>query len=172
MAIGQGFVLTTPLQMVNAVAAIANRGTLYRPQLLLEATNADGTVVHSFVPEVIRTVPVSQENLDLVRQGMRGAVAGPGGTAWAINVPGVGVAGKTGTAEYFVDRNKDGVPDRDREGNLPTHAWFVSFAPYDNPEIALIVFVYGGGEGSGTAVPIANQILNYYFGRDKEVGTP
>jgi penicillin-binding protein 2 len=163
MSIGQGFVLTTPLQMLNAAAAIANGGTLYRPQLVREIVDEDGTVVKPFIPEVIRRVPVSAENLDIVRQGMRAAVAGPGATAWALDVPGVAVAGKTGTAEFFVDRNKDGLPDRDRDGNLPTHSWFVSFAPYDNPEIALIVFVYGGGEGSAVAVPVASEILNHYF---------
>jgi penicillin-binding protein 2 len=81
-------------------------------------------------------------------------------------VPGIAVAGKTGTAEFFIDRNKDGLPDRDREGNLPTHSWFTSFAPYENPEIALVVFVYGGGEGSVASVPIADEILNHYFSRD------
>jgi len=117
-------------------------------------------------------VPVSAQNLELVRQGMRLAVAGPGGTARAVSVPGVAVAGKTGTAEYFIDRNKDGLPDRDRNGNLPTHAWFVSFAPYDDPEIAVVVFVFGGGEGSATAAPVANEILHYYFSRDIGESTP
>jgi penicillin-binding protein 2 len=163
MAIGQGFVLATPLQVLNAVAAIANGGTLYRPQIVREIVDGEGNVIQGFAPDVIRQIPVSAQNLDLVRQGMRGAIAGPGATAWAVNVPGVAVAGKTGTAEFFIDRNKDGIPDRDREGNLPTHAWFTAFAPYDKPEIALVVFVFGGGEGSGTAVPIANEILNYYF---------
>jgi penicillin-binding protein 2 len=87
-------------------------------------------------------------------------------------VPGVAVAGKTGTAEFFVDRNKDGIPDRDREGNLPTHAWFVAFAPYDDPEIAVVVFIFGGGEGSATAVPVANEILNYYFSQVQREGSP
>jgi penicillin-binding protein 2 len=99
-------------------------------------------------------------------------VAGPGGTAHGINIPGVAAAGKTGTAEFFIDRNKDRLPDRDSEGNLPTHAWFIGFAPYENPEIALVVFVFGGGEGSATAVPIANEILNYYFSQDKERSSP
>jgi penicillin-binding protein 2 len=172
MAIGQGFVLATPLQVLNAAATIANGGTLYRPQVVREVLDGEGNVVRAFAPDVIRQVPVSAENLSLVRQGMRAAVAGAGATAWAINVPGVAVAGKTGTAEYFVDRNKDGLPDRDREGNLPTHAWFVSFAPYDNPEIALVVFIYGGGEGSAVAVPVANEILNYYFSRDRGESVP
>ncbi len=163
MSIGQGFVLSTPLQMLNTAAAIANGGTLYRPQVVGEIIDSAGNLVRSFAPDAIRTLPISAENLAIVRQGMRAAVAGPGATAWAVDVPGVQVAGKTGTAEFFIDRNKDGIPDRDREGNLPTHAWFVAFAPYQEPEIALVVFVFGGGEGSGVAVPIANEVLNYYF---------
>lgn len=172
MSIGQGFVLVTPLQMLNAVSAIANGGTLYRPQIVREVIDSEGNILQAFAPDVIRQLPVSPENLGVVRQGMRAAVAGPGATAWAIDVPGVDVAGKTGTAEFFIDRNKDGLPDRDRDGNLPTHAWFTAFAPYDDPEIALLVFVFGGGEGSATAVPIANEILNYYFGRERAGGLP
>jgi penicillin-binding protein 2 len=167
MSIGQGFVLATPLQVLNAASAIANGGTLYRPQIVHEITDSEGDVVQAFAPDVLRQLPVSAENLDIVRQGMRAAVAGPGGTAHAISVPGVAVAGKTGTAEFFVDRNKDGFADRDNKGNLPTHAWFTGFAPYENPEIALIVLIYGGGEGSAAAVPVGNEILNYYFGQDK-----
>jgi penicillin-binding protein 2 len=160
-------VLSTPLQMLNAAATIANGGTLYRPQIVREVLDSEGNVVQAFAPDVIRKLPVSTENINLVRRGMRAAVDGPGATAWAVNVPGVAVAGKTGTAEFFQDRNKDGIPDRDREGNLPTHAWFTAFAPYDNPEIALIVFIFGGGEGSAAAVPVASDILNYYFSRDR-----
>ncbi|MGD8462820.1 MAG: penicillin-binding protein 2 [Anaerolineae bacterium] len=172
MSIGQGFVLATPLQVLNAVAAIANGGTLYRPQLVSEIVDSEGNVVQAFAPDVIREIPVSDANLDVVRQGMRAVVAGAGATAWALNVPGVAVAGKTGTAEFFIDRNKDGLPDRDREGNLPIHSWFTAFAPYNNPEIALVVFVFGGGEGSAVAVPIASDILNHYFGLSSGTETP
>jgi penicillin-binding protein 2 len=172
MAIGQGFVLSTPLQLLSAAAAIANGGTLYRPQIVREVVDGEGNIVRAFAPDVIRQLPVSKENIDIVRQGMRAAVDGPGATAYAIRVPGVAVAGKTGTAEFFSDRNKDGIPDRDRNGHLPTHAWFVTFAPYENPEIALVIFIYGGGEGSTVAVPIANEILNYYFSPDKGASSP
>jgi penicillin-binding protein 2 len=172
MSIGQGFVLATPLQVLNSAATIANGGTLYRPQIVHDVIDSDGNTIQAFAPDVIRDLPISQENIDIVRRGMRGAVAGPGATAWAIDVPGVAVAGKTGTAEYFVDRNKDGIPDRDREGNLPTHAWFTAFAPYENPEIAVVVFIFGGGEGSAAAVPVANDILNYYFAHSREEVTP
>jgi penicillin-binding protein 2 len=172
MGIGQGFVLATPLQVLNTAAVFANRGTLYRPQVVREVIDGEGNVVQAFAPDVIRDLPISAENIDIVRQGMRSAVAGPGATATGINVPGVAIAGKTGTAEYFVDRNKDGIPDRDREGNLPTHAWFTAFAPYDDPEIALVVFIYGGGEGSAMAVPVANEILNFYFSQVHRESSP
>lgn len=172
MAIGQGFVLATPLQVLNTTATVANGGTLYRPQLVHQVVDAEGNVVQAFAPDVIRNLPVSAETIQLVRQGMRAAVAGSGATAWGINVPGVAIAGKTGTSEFFVDRNKDGLPDRDREGHLPTHAWFTAFGPYENPEIAVVVFVYGGGEGSAVAVPVANDILNYYFARERGKASP
>jgi penicillin-binding protein 2 len=154
MSIGQGFVLATPLQVLNAAAAVANGGTLYRPQLVREVIDSQGQVLQAFAPDVIRQIPVSATNLESVRE-----------------VPGIPIAGKTGTAEYFIDRNKDGIPDRDREGNLPTHAWFVGFGPYENPEIAVLAFVFGGGEGSATTVPIVNEILSYYFEQDTEEPT-
>lgn len=170
MAIGQGFVLATPLQMVNAAATIANGGLLYRPQVVRDIVDSEGQVVQAFAPDLIRRLPVSAENIDLVRQGMRAAVTS--GTARQVALPGIAVAGKTGTAEFFIDRNKDGLPDRDKDGNLPTHAWFVAFAPYDQPTLAIVVFVFEGGEGSETSVPIAREIMNYYFSRDVEESAP
>jgi len=171
MAIGQGFVLVTPLQMLNAAAAVANGGTLYRPQVVRDVIDSQGQMVQAFAPDVIRRLPISPDQIEVVRQGMRAAV-GPGGTATSAAVRGVSVAAKTGTAEFFIDRNKDGLADRDREGNLPTHAWVVAFAPYDDPQIAVVVFVFGGGEGSSVATPVAGEILEYYFSRDVEESTP
>jgi penicillin-binding protein 2 len=170
IAIGQGFLLATPLQMLNATAAVANGGTLYRPHIVYQVTDAKGRARRSFAPEVIREIPVSPENLALVREGMRAAVEW--GTAMNAYLPWVSVAGKTGTAEYFTDENKDGYPDRDRQGNLPTHAWFTAFAPVEDPEIALVVLVEGGGEGSGTAAPIAAQILQHYFPMPSNTTSP
>jgi len=152
-AIGQGFILTTPLQMLNATAAIANGGSLYRPTVVREIRDDEGQVITPFTPHLIRKLPVSAETIGIVREGMRAAVTH--GTAMAANLGGVAVAGKTGTAEF--------PGQRDWEGNLPTHAWFAAFAPFDDPEIALVVFVEGGGEGSVVAVPIAAEILSQYF---------
>ena len=156
MSIGQGYVLATPLQMLNATAAVANGGTLYRSQLLYQVLDDEGNVVQDFAPEVIRELPVDPQHLATVAEGMEAAVVW--GTAQGAYLETVRVAGKTGTAEFF---DPDIPPDE--EGNLPTHAWFTAFAPVDDPEIALVVFVYNGGEGSTTAVPIAAEILRYYF---------
>lgn len=152
-AMGQGFILTTPLQILNATAAIANGGNLYQPTVMREIKDPEGNVIRPFTPHLIRTLPVSPETIELVRAGMRAAVTH--GTARAANLGGVTVAGKTGTAEY--------PGERDWEGNLPTHAWFTAFAPFDDPEIALVVFIEGGGEGGLVAVPIATEILAHYF---------
>jgi penicillin-binding protein 2 len=159
MAIGQGFVLATPLQVVNATAAIANGGTLYQPQLVYQIRDADGNVVRDFGPKAIRKLPVSEENLALVRQGMREVVV-RGTAQWLQVRGGLKVAAKTGTAEFC-----EKYPDcMDEDGNILTaHAWFTCFAPYEEPEIAIVVFVYGGGEGAITSMPVAAQIMDYYF---------
>jgi len=160
-AIGQGYVLATPLQVLNATVAVANGGTLYRPQLVYEVTDGQGSPVRSFEPAPIWDLEADAEHIEYVREGMREVVTG--GTAWLLSLPEVPVAGKTGTAEYpGVD--EEGNLLLDEEGNLPTHAWFTAFAPYEQPEIALVVFLEGGGEGSQTAVPVAGQILRHYFG--------
>ncbi|HBY98993.1 MAG TPA: penicillin-binding protein 2 [Chloroflexi bacterium] len=171
MAIGQGYLIVTPLQMLNVTAAVANGGTLYRPQLIYQVQDADGHVVSAFEPGVLRHVPVKPEHLATIREGMLGAVEWKDGTAHYAGLPtGVRIAGKTGTAEYCDGYQKpDGSWDcrRDKDGHQVTHAWFTAFAPYENPEVALIVFVHGNGkdvlEGSEVAAPIAAEILRYYF---------
>jgi len=168
-AIGQGYVLATPLQVLNATAAIANGGTLYRPQLVYRVIDAEGNAVRELTPERIRELPVQEQDLALVRQGMLEAVTQ--GTAWLARIPGLTVAGKTGTAEY-PGLDEEGNLMLDEEGNLPTHAWFTAFAPYEEPEIALIVFLEGGGEGSQVAVPVAARILRYYFGLPEPTPVP
>ncbi len=163
MGIGQAFVLVTPLQMVNIAATVANGGTLYKPQIVRQVIDADGKVVRPFSPQVIRKVPVDKTQLDLVKQGMRAAVTR--GTARAIDLPEpyLQAAGKTGTAEYG---------EVDAYGHKPAHAWFVTFAPLENPRIALVVFVEGGGNGALVSVPIANKIMRYYFRIPDDVPDP
>jgi penicillin-binding protein 2 len=152
MAIGQGFVLSTPLQVLNMTATVANGGTLYRPRFARAIVNASGTVTNTIEPQVVRKLPIDPENIRLVQEGMRAAITR--GTSWKANLQDIQVAGKTGTAEYFGPK---------KGGRLPTHAWFTAYAPYDKPEIAVVVFVNDGGEGSEMAAPIAADILRAYF---------
>jgi penicillin-binding protein 2 len=166
MAIGQGFVLVTPLQMLNATAAIANGGILYRPHLVKEILDADGNVLQVVEPQVIRQLEVEPQFIQLVQQGLRAVVDWETGTAnESFDVPGIIASGKTGTAE-FCDRYPQCL---DQDGRVKTsHAWFTAYAPSHNPEIATVVFVYGGGEGSEVAVPVTNKILRYYFNIEDE----
>ncbi len=169
MAIGQGDVLATPLQIAQMTAAVANGGSLYRPQLVAAVIDSDSRLVERKQPELIRQIPVSAKNLAIVREGMWMAVNWVHGTARNVALGDVTVAGKTGTAEFF-----DPDIPRDNKGNLPTHAWFTAFAPYEAPEIVVTVFVYNGGEGSAVAAPIANRILRTYFdikARDAAAGS-
>ncbi len=162
LSIGQGFALATPLQILNATAAVANGGTLYRPQTVLRIADAAGKEVQSFTPDAIRSLPIAPEHLATVREGMAAAVAW--GTAQKAQVAGLTVAGKTGTAEFCDDlAQKLGYC---AVGLVkPTHAWFTAYAPADDPQIALVVYIYNGGEGSASAVPVAQKILQYWFDR-------
>ncbi|MBN1955372.1 MAG: penicillin-binding protein 2 [Anaerolineae bacterium] len=160
MAIGQGFLLATPLQMVNVMATTANGGTLYQPQIVHHITDAEGNLVQPFEPVISHTLPISAENWALIHQGLEGAV--DHGTAPLARVEGVRVAGKTGTAQFCDDiAIQIGICGEGLE--QPTHAWFLAFAPVEAPEIALVVFIYNGGEGSAVAAPVAGEILNWYF---------
>lgn len=152
LAIGQGYLLTTPLQMANVVAAVANGGTIYRPQLIYQIVDVDGKVVHGFEKQPLQRVTISARNLELLREGMRAAVTR--GTALSTNFPGLAVLGKTGTAEYGPLNEK---------GEHPAHAWFLSYAPEDKPQVALAVFIEGGVNGAKFAVPVAAQIYKYLF---------
>jgi penicillin-binding protein 2 len=152
MAIGQGDVLATPLQVANTTNVIANGGTLYAPHLARQELDSEGNVVKDFSMPVGRTVPVDPANLAIMRQAMEWGFEGPW-LKW-FKIPGLRVGGKTGTAEY------QGPPDS--KGNLPTHGWFTSFAPADNPEVTVTVFVESGS-GTNDASPIGARILRRYF---------
>jgi penicillin-binding protein 2 len=163
-AFGQGYVLATPLQMINAMNAIANDGVQMRPTLVREVIDANGNVVKGFEPEVLREIPISLENLRVIQDGMRGAVTIEGGTAVYVQeeiLPYVPIAGKTGTAE-FCD-NIAAALEQCIPGAWPAHAWFMGYAPYGSPEIAVIAFIYNGDEGSVVAAPLASQVMDAYF---------
>ncbi|MBI2885577.1 MAG: penicillin-binding protein 2 [Chloroflexi bacterium] len=149
--IGQGFVLATPIQMARVVSAVANGGAVLQPRVVREVLDPGGKPVRQFGPVIQRNLPVAPEHFSVVREAMRQAVSQ--GTASTAQVPGVQVAGKTGTAEF-------GAPVSGRA--YETHGWFVGFAPADRPEIAVAVFLEQG-QGALTAAPAASKIFRYYF---------
>lgn len=146
-SIGQGYVTATPLQLANYISSIANGGTLFTPHLVSQVKKSDGSVIN-INPEVIRSGFVSPEVMQVVREGMRQTVLA--GTAQPLKDLPVAVAGKTGTAQFG---NGDQM-----------HGWFVSFAPYDDPQIAMAVLVEGGGEGFTSALPVTKEVYQWYFG--------
>jgi penicillin-binding protein 2 len=154
MAIGQGYVLATPLQVAMATNAIANGGTVFRPHLVKHIVDADGKVVKSIPPTAVRTVGVTPAHLRTVAEGMEASFT-IGMWIKDQRIPELRVAAKTGTGEY--------EGPRDANGNLPTHGWFTAFAPADRPQIVVTVFVEKGG-GSKEATPIGIRLLRHYFG--------
>ncbi|HLC93977.1 MAG TPA: penicillin-binding transpeptidase domain-containing protein [Patescibacteria group bacterium] len=142
LAIGQGYLLTTPLQVHTAAASFANGGFLCAPQFLKTTKEK---------PASCKKLELSQKTLDLVREGMREACSA-GGTGWPFFDFPIPVGCKTGTAQSHA---ASGIP----------HAWFTVFAPFDKPEIAITVLVEETGEGSNVAAPIAKEILTSYFSR-------
>ncbi|MDP3800427.1 MAG: penicillin-binding protein 2 [bacterium] len=149
MSIGQGFVQSTPLQLALATSAIANHGTLFKPRVVKNITDASGKVIKNIEPEILSKNFVDQESLEIIRKAMHETIVSGSGRSLSSLAGSAG--GKTGTAQTGVGNN--------------THAWFSVFAPYENPEIVLIVLVENGGEGSSIAAPIAREVLEWYMNR-------
>jgi len=185
----QGYILATPLQVLVSAAIIANDGVYMQPTLVHRILDSDGGIVEPFSPEVKwditkdPLITVFDENgipteekkvveswvVDITQEGMRLVVTE--GTAarvfdqvgLTIEIDGeeIQTAGKTGTAEYCdnVAQSKNLC----QPGNWPIHSWYVGYGPYEDPEIAVVAFVYNGGEGASVAGPIVQKILNVYF---------
>ncbi|MGA2505415.1 MAG: penicillin-binding protein 2 [Anaerolineales bacterium] len=186
-SVGQGYVLATPLQVLMSAATIANGGKLMQPTIIKEIVDGEGNVIQPFTPRVrwditadpvvkdfncvngectdtgkMKTVSVSA--VQEVAAGLRLAASDPAGTLnhdfSFLNYP-IAVAGKTGTAEYCDDvANAKGICT---PGNWPAHGWTVAYAPYDNPEIAILAFFYNGGEGGRVAAPTVRDVMSAYF---------
>jgi penicillin-binding protein 2 len=183
-SVGQGYDLASPLQVLMSAATVANSGKLMAPTLLYEVLDSEGNVIQPFMPHmrwdltVDPVIQVFQDNtirgcqptgemktvqpwvFDQIRQGMRLAVL-EGTLKNVFQNVNIAVAGKTGTAEYCDEFAK--AKNLCEPGNWPSHAWTVAFAPYEDPEIAVVAFVYNGQEGSTVAGPIVRRVLEAYF---------
>ena len=159
VAIGQGAVLLTPIQLASMTATIANEGTIYRPHLVKRIVDADGKTLRETATEITGTASFAKESFRLVKQGMLAVVNEPGGTGAMARMYDVKVAGKSGTSQVVKLRDsKRSTPYQYRD-----HALFVAFAPFEKPEIAVAVVVEHGEHGGAAAAPIVARILRAYF---------
>ncbi len=158
-AIGQGFILTSPIQSAQLISAVANGGFFFTPKLLKRTRSRLTGQVKEFGPEKSARYVFQPEALKLLRDSLAGVVAEPGGTGWASRTPLATVAGKTGTAQVVAQKDTT----RKYTGKLADHAWFVAYAPVDKPEIAVAVLVEHGGGGGAAAAPVAKIVIEEYF---------
>ncbi|MEW5766532.1 MAG: penicillin-binding protein 2 [bacterium] len=145
-SIGQGYLLTTPIQLANLMAAVVNGGRIYKPLVVKAIHSPDGKVINSFEPQLLRKFSLKRTTLSLLHNALEGVVSR--GTGWQAKIKDLRIGGKTGTAQ-----NPHGED----------HAWFMCFAPVDKPELAVSVLVEHGGHGGAAAAPIARKIMETYF---------
>lgn len=151
VSIGQGAVWLTPIGMASLAALIANGGKFYKPRIVDKIVSPDGKVIKTFPEEVRRNVKISQNALEILKKAMWGVVNEPNGTAFGSRTSVIEMCGKTGTAQTSSRASKN------------DHAWFVAFAPFSSPEIAISVIVEFGGHGSAAAAPVAKLVAEEYF---------
>ncbi|MDQ5986069.1 MAG: Peptidoglycan D,D-transpeptidase MrdA [Syntrophus sp. SKADARSKE-3] len=173
IAIGQGFDLVTPLQLVSAYSALANGGTVFRSRLIKQIEAVDGKVVKEFPAEKRSILGFRPETIAQINSGLWGVVNEGGGTGGALRRPEADVAGKTGTAQVI------GLPSEDKARKLKIvsarfrdHALFVCFAPFKQPEIAVAVIMENAGHGGSAAAPVARKVIDAYFQNKKDAGKP
>lgn len=168
--IGQGYDVVTPIQLINAYAALANGGKLYRPQIVRQITGPDGNVIQSFKPDLIRKLPISQATLRTMRLAARNVVL-LRHTYNLVDMP-IKVAGKSGTAEFGL---------RDSKGRLPYHSWFVGFVPKDpyhgsfakpDSQLVFLAFAYDSRTIGNAATEIAKGFLQLHFHIKKDYRLP
>jgi len=145
-SIGQGFITATPIQIAVATSAIANGGTLYQPRIVSHIRSRDGEA-NAQHPNILRSNFISRETTQIIQEGMRMTVTE--GTAQVLSEMPVAIAGKTGTAQYGAEEK--------------THGWFSSFAPYENPEIVMVILIEGQDDDGYHAVPVTKKVYEEYF---------
>jgi penicillin-binding protein 2 len=158
-SIGQGFVLVSPIQACQLMCAVANGGYFYRPMLLKQARNRETGAIKTFSPERMRRITLDASALEEVRRALAGVVNEPDGTAHGARTPLAVVAGKTGTAQVIAQK----VPGRKLSESTQDHGWFISYAPADDPRIAVAVLVEHGGHGGSAAAPVAKKVIEEYM---------
>ena len=163
-SIGQGYNLVTPMQQASMMAAVANGGMLLKPYLVKRIEEPDGKMVKEYFPEIKGKIADSTQSIEIIRKALRDVVNGPRGTGKKSRLKDVVVSGKTGTVQVVrMKAKKEMQKDNEIPYKYRDHAWFVAFAPYEKPEIAVAVLVEHGGHGGAAAAPIAKNIFKKYF---------
>lgn len=163
-SIGQGYNLVTPMQQVSMMAAVANGGILLKPYLVKRIEEPGGRTLKEYFPNIVGQSGMDPENLEKVRMALRDVVNGARGTAKRSRLKNITVSGKTGTAQVVRMKSNEELDDDEITPiKYRDHAWFVAFAPYNKPEIAVAIIVEHGGHGGATAAPIAKKIFKKYF---------
>ena len=161
-AVGQGDTRVTPLQLALAYAAVANGGKLYYPQIVEQIKTADGRTLIEYAPRLRGRLRASDEHLRLIVEALAASVNEEGGTAYESRIDGIRVAGKTGTAQVRGLNSRITVEESLRY-RLRDHAWFVAYAPADDPQIVVVAFLEHGGSGGKHAAPVAMEVVARYF---------
>ena len=158
-AIGQGFVLMSPIQAAQMIAAVANGGVFYEPHLVKRSRSRETGEETVFPSTEIRRASLGAAALDEVRRALIGVTTERGGTAHGAATPLGTVAGKTGTAQVIAQK----VPGRKLTESTEDHAWFMAYAPAEQPQIAVAVIVEHGGHGGAAAAPVARKVIEEYL---------
>ncbi|HUL29550.1 MAG TPA: penicillin-binding protein 2, partial [Thermodesulfobacteriota bacterium] len=163
-SVGQGYLLATPLQLLMLISGVANGGKILLPQVVERVENIYGNRLKEYPPEELGRADVSDKTLQIVQEALKGAVNEPYGTGSACYVKEVKVAGKTGTAQVIA------MPEDSKRGDMHRiplrfrdHAWFVAYAPFEDPKISVVVLVEHGGFGASAAAPIAKKVIEKYL---------
>jgi len=159
VAIGQGAVWLTPIQLVQLASIVANDGVNYKPKIVKKIVSPEGKTIKTFEPELNANLKFKKDTLRIVKDSMKGVVNEGSGTAYSSRIQHVSMSGKTGTAQSVGERGK----------NLGDHAWFIAFAPSEDPSIAISVLVEYGGHGSSAAAPVAKVVTETMFKEKKEI---
>ncbi|HUV50245.1 MAG TPA: penicillin-binding protein 2 [Anaerolineae bacterium] len=167
VSIGQGYNLVSPLQILVLTSAVANGGIRYKPLILKTIETAKGEIISDDSSHTKRKItgklPASTQTLEIVKKGLWQVVNAEKGTARIARIDGIDISGKTGTAQV-VGRKEDEKPDEQVvASHLKPHAWFVAFAPSEDPKIAVSVIVEHGEHGASTAAPIARELIRTYL---------
>jgi penicillin-binding protein 2 len=166
VAIGQGYNLATPLQMMILISEIANGGIRYKPLILKKIETAEGELVNENKSKVTGKLPASQRTLEIVRKGLWEAVNKRKGTAWIAHVDDVDISGKTGTAQLVSrtgSNDNASIDNANIPDHLKPHAWFAAYAPSKDPQIAVVVIIEHGEHGSSAAAPLARELITTYL---------